>query len=125
MDTDVPADRQGHEGAQLLVSAHAQVASHPPETDEYAEHATCINRRAQNQSRHPQLHPLLKGNTGSLCIYDIPSSAFLLLPQNLFFAALEGFLFCLLAGALSAHEKNKLEPSSKERAHFNLIYDFV
>lgn len=31
----------------------------------------------------------------------------------LFFASIEGFSFCLLTGALSAREKNKLKPSSE------------
>lgn len=59
-----------------------------PKIEKYAEHATCINWKAQNQSCHPQQHLLLKGNTKSLCIYDIPSSAFLL--QNLFFCFARG-----------------------------------
>lgn len=37
---------------------------------------TVIDRTTQNQTRHPQQYPLFKGNIESLCIYDIPLSAF-------------------------------------------------
>lgn len=64
VDTDTPAERQGHKYKK---------SPHPPK-HEYQG----INRKAHNQSCHPQQHPLLKGDEESLSIYDIPSSASLL-----------------------------------------------
>lgn len=101
VDTHMPADRQGHECTQLLINTQNMlpVSSGKPKI----------------KSGHPQLHPLLKGNAKSLCIYEIPSSAFLLfLPQNLFFASLEGFLFCL---ALSAREKEQTRAEDPGSTH--------
>lgn len=112
VDTDMSADRQGHKCTQLFPNTHERKKCPVPRNGKICR--TCINWKAQNQSCHPQQHLLLKGNTKSLCIYDIPSSAFLL--QNflfIFFASIEGFSFCLLTGALSAREKNKLKPSSE------------
>ncbi len=118
VDTDMPADRQGHECAQLLMNTHAHKKHPSPNTDEDAEDATCINRKAQNQSCHPQPHYYRV----FMIFHHLP---FYFLQRNLFFASLGGFLFCLLAGALSAREKNKLEPNSEEYAHLNLHYDYV
>lgn len=89
VDTDMPGDRHGHKRAQLLMNTHAHRKYPSPRIDEYAEDATCINRKAQNQSCHPQQHPLSS-------IYDIPSSAFLL-PSTEFIFCFARRIFVLLA----------------------------
>lgn len=92
--TDMPADRQSHKCVRLLVNTWAQKIAPSPKTYEYTEPVpTCINRKAQNQSRLPQQLPPLKGNTESLCIYDIPLSAFLLASTEFLFC-FAGRIFC-------------------------------
>lgn len=73
----------------------------------------CVNRRVRNQRCCPQQHPLWNGNTESLCIYDIPLSAFLLPPAELFFALLEGFFVLLTCPGRRQHtrKESKQEPT--------------
>lgn len=77
-----------------------------------------------NQSCHPQQHPLLKGDTEYLWYSIICLSTSF--HRIYFLLRLKDFCFaCLLAGALSAREKNKLDPTGEQYAHLNLLYDYV
>lgn len=87
MDTDVPAQRQGHECAQLLFSK--KVPS-PPKNRKNACScsSSCSSWRSPNSESPPSAASVIEC-TETLCIYDIPSSASP--PQNL-------SIFCLARG---------------------------
>lgn len=91
VDTDVPGDRQGHK-----------------------THTCSMLPVSPIQNLRPQQHPLLRGYTESLCVYDIPSSAFSAsVPQD--------FCFCQLAATLSACEKKNKRRGSVHTSICSLI----
>lgn len=122
LDIDMPADRQGHSCSW----------THMHEKTPYSPRQINMQNMLPVSTGKPKIKVATLSSihywksTENHCVFMIfHHLPFHFLPQNSFFASLEGFLFCLLAGALSAREKNKLEPNSEQYAHLNLLYDYV